>query len=67
MSNKNTKSERLDYFDDQGRPDLQKLVLIFGGYNLITPAAWAQWHADVAECQANMRTGKGYRINEPEI
>jgi hypothetical protein len=33
----------LAHLDAQGRPDLQRLVELFGGYDKITPSAWAQW------------------------
>ena len=38
-----SKLERRDFCDENGMPDLQKLVACFGGYNKITPEAWAQW------------------------
>jgi hypothetical protein len=47
---------QLDYFDAQGRPDLQRLVEIFGGYDKITPSAWAQWDADCAAYRSRMIT-----------
>ena len=37
-----SKLKRRDFCDENGMPDLQKLVACFGGYNKITPEAWAQ-------------------------
>jgi hypothetical protein len=42
------------YLDGQGRPDLQQLIGIFGGYSNITPEAWRQWDAAVAAYRARM-------------
>jgi hypothetical protein len=36
-------------------PDLQELVARFGGYDKITPEAWAQFDADMAAYQAWIR------------
>lgn len=40
--------------DAQGRPDLQRLVEIFGGYDKITPSTWQQWDAAVAAYRVRM-------------
>jgi hypothetical protein len=45
----------LDYFDDRGNPDLQKLVQIFRGYNKIPQWAWTKWDADNIEFQKRRR------------
>ena len=41
-------------------PDLQQLVKDHGGYDKITPEAWAKWDKDTAEWKADMRAGVGY-------
>jgi hypothetical protein len=40
----------------QRLPDLQRLVEISGGYDKITPSAWAQFDADMAAYYARMIT-----------
>lgn len=39
-------------------PDLQELVARFGGYNMITDQAWAEWDAHLAEYQRRLRLGQ---------
>jgi hypothetical protein len=36
-------------------PNLQDLVAKSGGYNRITPEAWAEWDQQNDECQAKYR------------
>ena len=43
-------------------PDLQKLVAAYGGYDKITPEAWARHDADMARWRASMRGGTWYEI-----
>jgi hypothetical protein len=50
-----TARDQLDYFGARDCPDLQRLVGIFGGYNLIPPEAWQQFDADVAAYQKLLR------------
>ena len=45
--------------DDDPAPDLQKLVRQYGGYNRITPEAWAKWDRDSAAWQARRRLKYG--------
>jgi hypothetical protein len=45
----------LNYFDERGVPDLQKLVRIFGTYSAIPQWAWTQWDADTATYQVRIR------------
>jgi hypothetical protein len=44
----------LNYSDDRGNPDLQKLVGIFGGYAKIPQWASAKWDADTAAYRSRM-------------
>jgi hypothetical protein len=46
------------------RPDLQALVRTYGGYDKITPEAWAQWDKDQAEYMADLRAGVAYRDDD---
>jgi hypothetical protein len=41
--------------DKDSPPDLQALVAKFGGYNKITPEAWAEWDRRNAEYQQRRR------------
>jgi hypothetical protein len=41
--------------DDDPPPDLQELVRQYGGYDRITPEAWAKWDRDNAAWHARRR------------
>jgi hypothetical protein len=43
--------------DDNGAPDLQRLVRQVGGYNLITPAIWKAYDEAMAAYQNKLRRG----------
>jgi hypothetical protein len=47
----------LNYFDERGVPDLQKLVSTFGTYSAIPQWAWTQCDADIAAYQERLRRG----------
>ena len=48
----------LDFCDERGVPDLQKLVAIFGPYDKITPEAWVQWDQANADYQEQRRVSE---------
>jgi hypothetical protein len=45
----------MDFYDEHGTPDLQKLVALFGRYDLITPEAWAAWDLATEQYRQRLR------------
>jgi hypothetical protein len=54
-----------DCLDAQGRPDLQRLVELFGGYGKIPAEAWTRLDHDVASCQKQLRARPVAGVPQP--